>query len=562
MARKDPTGSGRNKRRVAFGILGSVLDRGAGDKRWQRWRPTVGLCSQKDLPIDRLELLVQPDVEALAEVVAGDVAAVSPRTQVVPHLLPFSDPWDFEEVYDTLFTFARAYPFDEDHEEYLVHLTTGSHVQQICLFLLCESRFVPGKLVQSKPSDDDGHKTVEGGVHLIDLDLGRYDRIAARFADLSRDAVSFLKQGIPTRSARFNQLMDDIERVARSSTAPILLTGPTGAGKTQLARRIYELKRERRRVLGAYVEVNCATLRGDQAMSTLFGHKKGAFTGADKARDGLLRAADGGLLFLDEVGELGLDEQAMLLHALETGRYLPLGSDEERKSDFQLIAGTNRDLGEAVRRGRFREDLLARIDLWAFELPGLWDRKEDIEPNLDFELERFARKTGARVTLSAEARARFLAFALSEEASWRGSFRDLSATVTRMATLAPGGRITEAVVADEIARLGRAWARFSEPARGELGDARDGDARLERLLGEERARQLDRFERVQLLDVLSVCRRARSLSEAGRTLFAASRAKKASANDADRLRKYLARYGLSFPEVAEGSPLPVRGASC
>jgi len=114
-------------------------------------------------------------------------------------------------------------------------------------------------------------------------------------------------------------------------------------------------------------------------MSALFGHVKGAFTGAINPRPGLLRAADGGILFLDEIGELGPDEQAMLLRALEDKVFLPMGSDREVKSDFQLVAGTNRDLFALVREGKFRDDLLARINLWAFQMPGLRDRIEDIE---------------------------------------------------------------------------------------------------------------------------------------------------------------------------------------
>ena len=131
------------------------------------------------------------------------------------------------------------------------------------------------------------------------------------------------------------------------SASPILLLGPTGAGKSLLARRIYELKKSRRLVKGPFVEVNCATVRGDAAMSALFGHVKGAFTGAVRDRPGLLLSADDGVLFLDEIGELGLDEQAMLLRALEEKRFLPLGGDQEVSSDFQLIAGTNRDLADA-----------------------------------------------------------------------------------------------------------------------------------------------------------------------------------------------------------------------
>ena len=106
-------------------------------------------------------------------------------------------------------------------------------------------------------------------------------------------------------------------------------------------------------------------------MSTLFGHVKGAFTGALSARSGLLREADGGVLFLDEIAELGLDEQAMLLKAIEEKSFFPFGSDKEVHSDFQLIAGTHRDMRQWVAEGRFREDLYARINMWSFALPGL-----------------------------------------------------------------------------------------------------------------------------------------------------------------------------------------------
>ena len=149
-------------------------------------------------------------------------------------------------------------------------------------------------------------------------------------------------------------------------------------------------------------------------MSALFGHVKGAFTGATTDRPGLLRAADGGMLFLDEIGELGVDEQAMLLRAVEEKRFLPVGSDREVQSDFQLIAGTNRDLAAEVAHGRFREDLLSRINLWTFRLPGLSARREDIEPNLDYELEQYTARTGIKVTFNKEARRRFLDFAMSD----------------------------------------------------------------------------------------------------------------------------------------------------
>ena len=327
--------------------------------------------------------------------------------------------------------------------------------------------------------------------------------------------------------------------VAVRSKAPILLTGPTGAGKSQLSRKVYELRQQRTELEGEFVEVNCATLRGDTAMSTLFGHKKGAYTGAASDRPGLLRSAHRGMLFLDEIGELGLDEQAMLLRAIEEGAFLPVGSDVAVKSKFQLIAGTNRDLRIEVAEGRFREDLLARIDLWTFELPGLAERREDIEPNLEFELRRFSELEGRAATFNKEAREKFLRFAKDPASTWKGNFRDLNASVTRMATLAERGRIRVSEVDSEQLRLQRAW-RTSEYSDGEL---------LE-VLGAEKLQELDPFDRVQLDYVVGVCRKSRSLSEAGRAVFCESRKKRKVANDSDRLKKYLAKFGLSFADFS------------
>ncbi len=169
---------------------------------------------------------------------------------------------------------------------------------------LIEARYIPAKILQLTPPRHQEQPS-PGKYSVIDIDLSRYDRIATRFKAEQAEATSFLKSGIATRNPAFNHMIDRIEQVAVRSKAPLLLTGPTGAGKSQLARRIYDLKKMRRQVEGPFVEVNCATLRGDSAMSALFGHRKGAFTGAMQDRPGLLRTAHGGVLFLDEIGELG-----------------------------------------------------------------------------------------------------------------------------------------------------------------------------------------------------------------------------------------------------------------
>src|SRR5579862_2753138 len=523
---------------VVIGLLGSTLDSGRAQDRWQSWRPTVAICRQPDFVVKRLDLLHGLRDKALAHRVAEDISAVSPETTVRRHEIEFGDPWDFERVYETLFNFARVYPFEPDGEEYLIHITTGTHVAQICLFLLTESRYLPGKLLQSSPERD---RSAPGNIKIIDLDLSKYDRIASRFRQEARDAVSYLKGGIDTRNSAFNHLIDRIEQVAIATRDPLLLMGPTGAGKSKLARRIFELKKFRHTIVGDFIDVNCATLRGDGAMSTLFGHVKGAFTGALRDRPGVLRTADKGVLFLDEIGELGIDEQAMLLRALEEKTFLPLGSDREVKSDFQLIAGTNRDLLDAIAGGRFREDLLARINLWTFRMPGLKSRTEDIEPNLAFELDQVAERTGRQVMFNKEARQKFLEFAHSPGAEWPGNFRDLNAAVVRMATLARGGRITTEIVDEEIERLTHAWKKLDEG---------NGEEILDEVLTREQRDGIDLFDRVQLARVVETCRESRSLSDAGRKLFGASRARKSSTNDADRLRKYLNRFGLDWEGVS------------
>jgi transcriptional regulatory protein RtcR len=387
---------------------------------------------------------------------------------------------------------------------------------------------------------------------VVDLDISRYDRIANRFRHEAVNDIAFLKSGIETKNKNFNTLIERIEQVAISSRRPMLLTGATGTGKSRLARRIYTLKKQRANLSGNFVELNCGTLRGDAAVSALFGHVKGAYTGAGADRKGFLAQADGGLIFLDEIGELAMDEQTLLLRAIEEKKFFPLGSDRETTSDFQIICGTNRNLPRAVRQGRFREDLLARINLWTFSLPTLRERPEDILPNIEYELRVREKESGVHCTFNREALAQYLTFARSREALWTANFRDLNASIERMCTLAMGARINAADVSAEIERLKVSWGLGpDENFPADMFHSESG--------GPPRVRQnrvfeaLDEFDRIQLAGVIRICGESGSLAEAGRKLYAKSRLqKKGRQNDTDRLKKYLAKFSLTWGEVKGG----------
>ncbi|MFH1139647.1 MAG: sigma-54 dependent transcriptional regulator [Pseudomonadota bacterium] len=192
------------------------------------------------------------------------------------------------------------------------------------------------------------------------------------------------------------KLAERLELVAQAagSQANVLITGETGVGKGLFAQAIHENSSRADR---NFVVVDCTALPETLTESLLFGYERGAFTGADKARDGLIKQADGGYLFLDEVGELPLSIQKAFLRVLQEKRFRPLGANRETESDFALIAATNRDLGAMVKDGRFREDLFFRLRAFSIEIPPLRERGEDISELAVFRLAELCRRYGMGV---------------------------------------------------------------------------------------------------------------------------------------------------------------------
>ena len=557
---------------AVIGFLGTTLDNGFNDKRWQRWRPTVSLALHDELLVDELHILYSKRDKRLFKIVVDDVARVSSSTKVIGHHVTLSSPWDFADVYAELYDFVASFDFSAQ-TDYLLHLTTGTHVAQICWFLLVEAGFIPANFIQTSPCPRPDQADPQGRYQVIDLDVSRYDSLRARFEAEKVQHWQTLQANLVTQNAAYKQLISDIEKVATCSTAPILLMGATGAGKSQLASQIYAIKKAKadsatqaKYALDKFVEVNCATLRGDTAMSVLFGHVKGAFTGAAANREGILKSADGGLLFLDEIGELGLDEQAMLLIALEEQRFYPLGSDTPIKVSFQIMAGTNKDLRQAVANGEFRADLFARLNTWTFFLPSLKDRLEDLPANIDYELARLGSEQQQQYRFELSARELYEDFATSEQATWQGNFRDLTASMIRLTTLADSKVIRVVDVQAEIERLKELWSSSEKiQSKNSLSNL-NGDTRASSLFNPEQLEQntneilrlylsenvldeLDPFDAIQLAYVIEVCSQHNNQAAAGRYLYANSRDKLKNANDSDRLRKYLIKFGLKFDEL-------------
>lgn len=239
--------------------------------------------------------------------------------------------------------------------------------------------------------------------------------------------------GIIGESAPIRALLSKIEIVAKSN-ATVLLRGESGTGKELFARAIHELSR---RSKGPFVKVNCAALPESVLESELFGHEKGAFTGAINTRKGRFELADGGTIFLDEIGEISPAFQAKLLRVLQEGEFDRVGSTKTQKVDVRVVAATNSDLEDAVSRGTFRADLYYRISVVPLMLPSLRERKGDIPLLAETFLSRFNKENGRNLTLAPSA------IDVLKACYFPGNVRELENCVCRTATLAPGTAIVE-----------------------------------------------------------------------------------------------------------------------
>ena len=269
------------------------------------------------------------------------------------------------------------------------------------------------------------------------------------------------------------QAVDRLMTRVAPTDSTVLITGESGTGKGVTARRTHELSTRRD---GPFVAVNCGAIPENLIESELFGHTKGAFTSADRARKGLFLQADHGTIFLDEMGDLPLALQTKLLHVLEAKEVRPLGSEQSRKIDVRIIAATNRDLPGMVAQGRFREDLFFRLSVFQIVMPALRDRRADLPGLLRHILAQRVMPSGSKQGLAIEPEAEDLLVNFA----WPGNVRQLENVLHRAAILADGGCIRVGDLPPEVSRIPpTAATEQAEPAESGEGHLRERVRRFE-----------------------------------------------------------------------------------
>ena len=297
-----------------------------------------------------------------------------------------------------------------------------------------------------------------------------------------REEIAAGSSGIIGESAPVRRALEAVARVAPTE-ATVMICGETGTGKELFARAIHERSR---RQDGPLIKVNCAAIPGTLIESELFGHEKGAFTGATQRREGRFTLADGGTIFLDEVGELPLELQGKLLRVLQEGEYEPVGSSRTRKVDVRVVAATNRDLEEAVRRGEFRQDLYYRLDVFPLRLPPLRERGRDVVLIASALAATLAREMGrAPPEIGPDVAARLMGY------PWPGNVRELRNVIERALITSPDGRLDLGSALPDPA-----GALPPEPA----DPAAPADGSPARVLTDAEMRELERANLVRALE--------------------------------------------------------------
>ena len=370
---------------------------------------------------------------------------------------PLNDVISYEEIWlrlaATLESIDSSMPARSNEWSFL--LDSGTPQMKSCLFLAGRTGQYSVKLLQGIPPN-----YAQGTYRVRDITEATTSLPVRQFQTRYKLESTILFQGQASCSevepvfqieppiiARSQAMRDALARASRAGkyNEPVLILGETGTGKTILARSIHE---SGKRSDAAFIELNCSAIPEGLAESTLFGHERGAFTGAERAKSGAMRSADKGTLFLDEVGDLPLIVQAKLLKAIEEKTFFPVGADKPVTVDVRIIAATNKDLRQRIKDGQFRRDLFERLNVIAITLPPLRDRPDDVEALIDKTIHGWNREYGERKQLSESARS------LLRQYPWPGNVRELLNAIRSAAAIAPADEILPEYLSDEIRSAG------------------------------------------------------------------------------------------------------------
>lgn len=383
-------------------------------------------------PFDRVLLLTNYNVDESSRFVDWLKTSVK-DTPIDMLFVPLNSPIDYSEIYEKITAQLSAQGLPNKKVELTYHLSPGTPAMIVNWILLSRTLF-PAKLIQT--SKGKLPQVVDMPLRLARAFLPRYNEGRGRLAEYFSDSEPRFNTMV-YRSQKMHDVVYQAHKLAQFGVS-VLIQGETGTGKDLLAKEIHA---NSRRANGPYVPINCGALTVEMANSELFGHVKGAFTGAVEDRPGCFERADGGTLFLDEIAELPLDIQVRLLRVLADGEVTPLGGTKSKKVNFRIIAASHRNLADEVAKGRFREDLYYRLAVGQVALPPLRDRGEDVAALIQHFITQF--NTDDEINPAAEQRQLSpAAMDLLIAHSWPGNVRELYHTIVRLSIRSDGELIS------------------------------------------------------------------------------------------------------------------------
>jgi len=391
--------------------------------------PIVSLLTHRHY--DRVILFDTPGTQEVTDLTRRAIAGISKDISVSIKKIPLSDPTSYDQILNGIRSHLPEIAAECDDASFDISVASGTPQMHSCWMLLSASGEIPSRIVNIRPL-----RFVTNELPLInetDLSERIFPQVRAEIVPTPNDSETDFQapQEVQSRLG----IVGDHESVRKAlevcalladSQSPILILGETGTGKELFARYIHELSG---RTENPFVAVNCAAIPEDLLESILFGHRKGAFTGALQDQVGKFDAADSGTLFLDEIGELPMPAQAKLLRVLQDGMVEPLGHKEPHKVNVRLVSATNKKLRQMVKKGKFREDLFFRLNVGEIMLPSLRERRSDIPKLALRTLDQLNQSLKSPKRLSSDALSRL------QSHNWEGNIRDLQNVIERSVRL-------------------------------------------------------------------------------------------------------------------------------